>query len=161
LNAPEEKQVHYLAEKADGKSVRPNFTGVSEAVRKSMKSNRGKNTELEVRFRKALRANGLVGYRVNVRKLPGTPDVAWVGKKVAVFLHGCFWHGCPNCSEKKNLKPSTRAEYWSAKIAANRERDERNRLLLESNGWTVLVFWEHDFKEDPESLVDKTKAVLS
>lgn len=135
--------------------------GVSEAVRRSMKGNRGKNTGPEMSFRKALRNRGLLGYRVNVRKLPGTPDVVWIGKRVTVFIHGCFWHGCSACAAKKNLQPSTRAEYWREKVEANRARDERNRSLLENEGWTVLVFWEHEVKHDLEAIVTETESVLS
>ncbi len=160
MNAQPESQVHYVAKKGSERAVRPDFAGVSEAVKRSMKSNRGKDNRLELEFRKALRAAGLLGYRVNVRTLPGRPDVAWIGRKVAVFLHGCFWHGCTTCSERKNLKPTTRADYWSDKVQANKDRDDRNRMSLESQGWTVLVFWEHEVKTDLSKLILLTKAVL-
>ncbi len=160
MNAQPESQVHYVGKKGGERSVRPDFTGVSEAVKRSMKSNRGKDNRLELEFRRALRAAGLRGYRVNVKTLPGRPDVAWIGKKVAVFLHGCFWHGCSTCSERKNLKPTTRADYWSSKVQANKERDDRNRMSLESQGWTVLVFWEHEVNGDLIGLVDQVEALL-
>lgn len=160
LNAQPDSQVHYVANIGTGKAVRPNFVGVRESVRRSMKSNRGKDNQLELKFRRALCKAGLRGYRVNVKNLPGRPDVAWIGRKVAVFLHGCFWHGCTTCSERKNLKPTTRADYWSDKVQANKDRDDRNRSSLESQGWTVLVFWEHEVKTDLSRAILLTESVL-
>ncbi len=160
MNAQSESQVHYLGDKGVERAVRPNFSGVSESVRRSMKSNRGKDTQLEIRFRRALRDRGLLGYRINVRKLPGKPDVAWIGRKIAVFLHGCFWHGCPTCGAKKNLIPTTRAEYWSQKVETNKERDARNRALLESDGWTVLVYWEHEVRSDLAGVIRQTEELV-
>lgn len=113
---------------------------VAESTRKSMQGNRSTGTKPEERLRKALWAAGLRGYRKNVRKLPGTPDVVFAKAKLAVFVHGCFWHGCPTCF--RNRTPATNAAYWSEKLRGNKERDERNQAKLLETGWRVLVLWE-------------------
>ncbi|RYG25801.1 very short patch repair endonuclease [bacterium] len=109
-----------------------------------MQGNRGKDTKPEIALRKALWAAGLRGYRKNVTKLPGKPDVVFVRGRLAVFVHGCYWHQCPHC--KRNRTPATNAEYWQAKFAANRERDARQQAQLEDDGWRVLVLWECEIK---------------
>jgi DNA mismatch endonuclease (patch repair protein) len=94
-------------------------------------------------LRAALRALGM-RYRVDV-VLPGTrrrPDVAFIRAKVAVFVDGCFWHGCP----QHGTWPKANATWWREKIEANRLRDRNTDLTLRREGWTVLRFWEH---EDP------------
>ena len=102
----------------------------NEAVRKSMKGNKRSNTKPELLERERLRAAGLTGYRLQW-KVPGHPDVAWPGKKVALFVNGCFWHRCPHC----NLSlPKSNVEYWVVKFARNVERDEQSRAALEALG---------------------------
>lgn len=118
---------------------------VSEPTAKSMRANRATNTKPEIRLRQALWDAGLRGYRKNVRKLPGAPDVVFGPSKVCIFLHGCFWHGCERCS--RNLKPRKNAEYWQTKIARNRERDRRNEETLATDGWLVLTIWECELKD--------------
>ena len=91
-----------------------------------------------------LREMGFPGYRCDWGKAPGRPDVAFVGRKLAIEIRGCFWHRCPTCSlsvPKKNL------DYWEAKFARNVERDEQNLAALEEAGWKVLVLWEHQLKK--------------
>ena len=119
---------------------------VREATRRTMQSNRAKDTKPELRLRKALWAAGLRGYRKNARRLPGTPDVAYGRARLAVFVHGCYWHSCPVCT--RNRTPKTNAAYWSAKFAQNRERDARSAAALEALGWRVQVFWECELKKD-------------
>lgn len=115
----------------------------SEAVRKSMKGNKRCNTKPELLVRQRLRAAGLAGYRLQW-KVPGHPDIAWPGKKVALFVNGCFWHRCPRC----NLAlPKSNVEYWVVKFGRNVERDERNLARLEELGWTVHVVWECQLKK--------------
>ncbi len=111
----------------------------SEATRHVMQANRSKNTKPELLVRAALREAGLTGYRLHWKKAPGRPDVCFPGRRVAVFVHGCFWHRCPHCSPSR---PKTHPEFWEAKFARNRERDERDNALLVSAGWTVIVVWE-------------------
>jgi DNA mismatch endonuclease (patch repair protein) len=118
---------------------------VSENTRRTMRANRGKETAPERALRAALRAAGLSGYRKNVSALPGRPDVVIPRLRVAVFVHGCFWHGCRRCA--RNLKPATNSRYWEAKIAINRERDERNRVALAELGYEVVTLWECELGE--------------
>ena len=118
---------------------------VSEHTRRTMRANRGKETAPERALRAALRAAGLTGYRKNVSALPGRPDVVIPRLRIAVFVHGCFWHGCRRCA--RNLRPATNSRYWEAKIAMNRERDERNRAALAERGYEVVTLWECEFKE--------------
>lgn len=115
---------------------------VSEAVHKSMQGNKRADTRPELLLRTLLRSSGLTGYRLQW-KIPGRPDIAWLGKKVALFVNGCFWHRCPRCNP---AMPKTNAGYWSAKFAANQERDRRVRAELEDAGWIVHTVWECELK---------------
>ena len=135
-----------------------NTLQVSEPTAKSMRANRATETRPEVKLRRALWAAGLRGYRKNVRRLPGAPDVVFGPSKVCVFLHGCFWHGCERCS--RNLKPRKNAAYWEAKIARNRERDRRNDEALAVDGWQVLTIWECELKESLASFVERVREAV-
>jgi DNA mismatch endonuclease, patch repair protein len=134
---------------------------VLEAVRKSMRANRSKDTQPELKLRRALWAAGMRGYRKNVKTLPGKPDVAFTRYKVAVFLHGCFWHGCPACESRKNLHPTQNAAFWSEKVRRNKERDVATQAALSEAGWTVLVFWEHEMRESAAAVAEAIGAVLA
>ena len=111
----------------------------SEAVRKSMQGNKRANTKPELVVRQRLREAGLVGYRLQW-KVPGRPDIAWPGKRVAIMVNGCFWHRHENC--KKASTPKHNIEYWSIKFERNKQRDAENLLKLEEQGWRVHVIWE-------------------
>lgn len=125
----------------------------SEAVRKSMVSNKRANTKPELLVRKRLREAGLTGYRLQW-KVPGRPDVAWPGKRVALFVNGCFWHRCPYC----NLPlPKSNIEYWHIKFERNVQRDEKNLAALRDMGWRVHVVWECQLKK---KVIDDTFAEL-
>lgn len=126
---------------------------VSEATHRSMQGNKRKDTKPELLVRKRLRKAGLPGYRLQW-KVPGRPDIAYPGKKVAIFVNGCFWHRCPYC---KPSMPQSNVEYWVVKFENNRKRDERNYALLEERGWKVHLIWECQLKE---KVVDKTFAEL-
>lgn len=117
---------------------------VREAVRRSMRGNAARDTGPERALRKALWRAGLRGYRKNVRKLPGSPDVLFPKRRVAIFVHGCFWHGCPHCTRK--LTPKTNGEFWRAKVQQNRDRDARDSAELEHMGYLVFIFWECELK---------------
>lgn len=111
-------------------------------VSASMRGNRSRDTRPELRLRSHLHAMGL-RYRVGVRPVPSvrrTADVVFVTARIAVFVDGCYWHGCP-----AHYRPAKRnTEFWSEKIAANQRRDvETDRLLTEA-GWTVVRVWEHE-----------------
>ena len=99
-----------------------------------MRANRARDTGPERRLRQALREARLGGYRLNWRKAPGRPDIAYPGRKVAIFVHGCYWHHCPRCYP--NL-PKSNPEFWARKFELNRERDARKRRDLEAIGWVV------------------------
>ena len=116
---------------------------VADAVRASMKGNKGKDTKPEMLVRRRLRMEGLVGYRLQWR-VPGRPDIAFPGKKVAIFVNGCFWHRCPHCNPST---PKTNQEYWVPKFRRNQERDKENHELLRSQGWRVHVIWECQLKK--------------
>lgn len=116
----------------------------SAVVSKVMKSNRAKDTRLEVTMRKSLRKAGLKGLVLNPRNIVGRPDIAFPKKKVAVFVHGCFWHGCP----RDYSLPKTHSSFWKRKIIRNKERDKRKRKELEKAGWKVFEFWEHEVKRN-------------
>lgn len=119
-----------------------------------MRSN-ARVTRPEARLRSALHRAGL-RFRKNVRPIPGIrcrPDVVFARDQVAVFVDGCFWHGCP----EHFRPPRTNADYWQAKIARNVERDRRNDEELSRAGWTVIRVWEH---EDVESAAEFVRAEL-
>lgn len=129
---------------SEASSSRYDFGVVSLATRKSMQGNKRRDTSPEMKVRRMLREMGFTGYRVDWAKAPGRPDVAFVGRKIAIEVRGCFWHRCPTCQlsvPKKNV------EYWEAKFARNIERDERNLAALEEQGWRVLVLWEHQLRK--------------
>ncbi|MEJ1414259.1 MAG: very short patch repair endonuclease [Candidatus Sedimenticola sp. (ex Thyasira tokunagai)] len=115
---------------------------------------KGKNTKPEITFRKALWALGL---RYHLRSsLPGKPDIVFKGKKLAVFVDGCFWHGCP----EHGTSPKTNVEFWAKKIAANKERDKKVDHKLRSLGWSVIRIWEHQINDDIDSSVKKISYFL-
>ncbi len=118
----------------------------SYAVHKSMQGNKRKDTKPELLVRQRLREAGLGGYRLQW-KVPGRPDVAWPGKKVALFINGCYWHRCPHC----NLSlPKKNTEYWVAKFKRNQERDAKNLAALHEAGWKTHVVWECELKKGRE-----------
>lgn len=114
----------------------------SEPVRRAMVSNRSKNTSLELRVRRALYTEGL-RYRLHYR-VPGstrrTIDIAFPGKRIGVFVDGCFWHGCP----VHYVAAKTNAVFWAEKAARNQARDRETDAMLEAVGWIAVRFWEHE-----------------
>ena len=131
-------------ERTDYASVRvPAPPASNYAVHKSMQGNKRKDTKPELLVRERLREAGLGGYRLQW-KVPGRPDVAWPGKKVCLFINGCFWHRCPHCHPST---PAKNIEYWEAKFARNVERDEKNLSILKADGWKVHVVWECQLKK--------------
>nr|WP_269436139.1 very short patch repair endonuclease [Saccharothrix sp. NRRL B-16348] len=126
-------------------------------MRASMRGNRGRDTAPEMRLRSMLHARGL-RYRVSTRpmvEVRRTADVVFPRVKVAVFVDGCYWHGCP-----EHYRPaSTNSEFWRQKIEGNKQRDETTNRLLGEAGWTVIRAWEH---EDPAAVVERVaRAVRS
>jgi len=114
---------------------------------------RAQDTKPEIRVRRALHAAGL-RYRLYPRDLPGKPDVVFRDSKVALFVHGCFWHQHPDPNCTLSRMPKTRVDFWRPKLEGNRLRDQKVRIILESQGWTVIEVWECESKpRDLERLV--------
>lgn len=115
----------------------------SEATTKCMKGNKRSDTKPEIVVRRRLWEAGLRGYRLQW-KVPGRPDIAWPGKKVALFVNGCFWHRCPVCDPPM---PKSNTEYWVVKFETNVERDARKVRELEEAGWKVHIIWDCQLKK--------------
>lgn len=111
-----------------------------------MQSNRGRDTAPEIRVRQLLHAAGL-RYRVDFAPLGGRrrADIVFTRRRIAVFIDGCYWHGCP----KHATLPKRNADYWLPKLERNVERDRETDAILQAAGWRVLRHWEH---EDPAAV---------
>ncbi len=116
----------------------------TDVVRRQMRAQKTSGTKIELAVRRRLHAEGY-RFRVNRRILSDHQfrgDIVWAGRRLVVYLDGCFWHGCPI----HGTTPKSNTEWWKVKLAANQARDRRVDELLKERGWTVLRFWEH---EDP------------
>ncbi|HRN51383.1 MAG TPA: very short patch repair endonuclease [Anaerolineales bacterium] len=112
--------------------------------RKTMQAVKSSRTSLERSFASQLASRGIRGWKCNFVGVSGKPDFAFPREKIALFIDGCFWHGCWKC--QKPL-PVANAEYWFLKIERNKKRAKKVGRELRSMGWIVLRFWEHDLKE--------------
>lgn len=112
----------------------------------------GRNTKPELLLRSLLHRAGF-RFRLHTKDLPGKPDIVLPKYRIAIFVHGCFWHRHPGCANA--TLPSTRSDFWAAKLDGNVERDARNIAALEEAGWTVLIVWECDLKSDPQAVVSR------
>ncbi|WP_352470390.1 very short patch repair endonuclease [Mesorhizobium sp. M0085] len=121
----------------EGTKVDPVRTRMMRTVRRA-------DTQPEMAVRRTLFAAGY-RYRVNVRRLPGTPDVVLPGRRLAIFVHGCFWHRHVGC--RFATAPRTRAQFWQDKFARNVARDAAKRCQLEAAGWRVVEIWECEVKD--------------
>jgi DNA mismatch endonuclease (patch repair protein) len=110
---------------------------------------KSKNTVPELVVRRLCRNLGHKGYRLHRKGLPGKPDVVFVKRKLAIFVHGCFWHG-HNCHGHVR-QPKSKQSYWIPKIKRNCERDAENIAALNALGWQILIVWECETKH-PDSL---------
>ena len=119
---------------------------------------KGKNTTPELKVRAALWRAGL-RYRLHAAALPGKPDVLFPGRRLALFVHGCFWHGhdCPRGARA----PKENADYWRRKIDRNRARDQATILALTAMGWRTLTVWECELRQEDRlaALVAEIKAL--
>jgi DNA mismatch endonuclease (patch repair protein) len=116
---------------------------------------KSKNTKPEVIVRKYLFGKGL-RYRINY-SIPGTPDIVFQGRKIAIFIHGCFWHlhGC-----KYSTIPKTNTAFWKNKLLKNRKRDRLIKDKLTADGWNVYIIWECELKDDRENCLNKLLAYI-
>ena len=106
---------------------------------------RSKDTTPEMIVRRLVHAMGY-RYRLHRRDLPGSPDLVFVNRQKAIFVHGCFWHRHSDPSCKLARLPKSRLEFWGPKLEKNRQRDERKQEELRGMGWDVLVIWECQVK---------------
>lgn len=109
-----------------------------------MRAVKGKATKLERRLGSMLAGMKLKGWKRNVRDVTGTPDVVFPLERVALFIDGCFWHGCPHCRRKL---PVTNRDYWERKIKRNVELARQYNQKLADDDWTVIRIWEHEMKD--------------
>jgi len=122
-----------------------------------MKGNVRAGTQPELRLRRLLREAGFPGYRLHWKQAPGTPDIAYPGRKLAIFVNGCFWHRCPHCSP---AIPHAHADFWERKFIRNRERDARKVAQLEAAGWKTATIWECELRNRQTEVVDAISALL-
>ena len=118
---------------------------------------RSTDTAPERRVRKMLTALGY-RYRLNVKNLPGKPDIVLRKYNAIIFVHGCFWHLHTKCRD--GTIPKSRTEYWEAKLLKNTERDRKNINELKQDGWNVLRLWECEIEKEPDKVIDKLKKLL-
>jgi DNA mismatch endonuclease (patch repair protein) len=97
-------------------------------------------------------------YRLHDKRLPGRPDIVLKKHRTAIFVHGCFWHRHPGCSN--TTTPSTRAEFWKAKFDGTVERDRRAVAAIKASGWRVITVWECELKREPERVLSEIQALL-
>jgi DNA mismatch endonuclease (patch repair protein) len=116
----------------------------------TMRAVKSRDTSPELAVRALLRAFA-PGYRLHRKDIPGNPDIAYVGRRQAIFVHGCFWHG-HDCARGARM-PKANADYWRAKIARNRARDDAHREKLAALGWRALTIWECELKD--KAVVEK------
>jgi len=114
------------------------------------------NRSTEKRFRYALIKARVKGWRTQARDLAGAPDFVFDKEKIAVFVDGCFWHGCPHCYRR----PHSSRKYWDEKVKRNMARDKRVAAKLRRNGWSVIRVWEHSLSK-PEKAVSRVKGKLA
>lgn len=112
-----------------------------EDRRKTMRAVKGRGTKLEKRLSCVLAGMRLRGWRKNVRDVAGNPDIVFQDARVAIFIDGCFWHGCPHCKRKL---PVTNQEYWERKIGRNVARAQLINQRLQEDGWNVVRIWGHE-----------------
>jgi DNA mismatch endonuclease (patch repair protein) len=124
----------------------------------NMRQIRSKDTQPELRLRKALYQAGL-RYRIHVRELPGLPDIVFPRARVAIFIHGCFWHshsGCPRA-----VTPKTNEAYWLPKLRRTVERDRHHELALHELGYETLIVWECTINKSVNNTFKSVQEMLS
>ena len=139
--------------KRDGRAPKPR----TETISRVMSANKAKDTGPELAARKVLRELGARGYRFNPKNIPGRPDIVFSKNKLAIFIHGCFWHKCPYC---KNKLPKTHTAFWRNKFESNKLSDKEKITILKKDGWKTLVIWECQIEKRTSNIIDKLKEIL-
>jgi len=130
------------------------FRHVPPARSRAMGKVRGRgNSSTEGRLRFALVSAGIDGWRLHARDIAGCPDFYFTEERLAVFVDGCFWHGCRKCGHV----PKTNSAFWKKKLERNRMRDRRHTRTLEKQGALVIRFWEHELRESLTDCVQKVR----
>ena len=143
----------FLKEKLPGGE----FSGVEQSHKQIMRAVRGKgNKTTEQRFETALVEAGVTEWEMHNRFVQGCPDFFFPRECVAVFLDGCFWHGCAQCGHI----PKKNSEFWTAKISRNRDRDTKTTAIIRRKGMAVLRFWEHEIRDELEECISTLKKKL-
>ncbi len=134
----------------DGRAPIP----IKEVTSRVMSANKAKNTKPEIILRKAIWSNGLRGYRLHSKNIPGSPDITFAKRKLGIFINGCFWHRCPHCILPM---PKSNIAFWQNKFQKNLERDIRKIKEVKKLGWKIITIWECQIKKNLEKQVDKIK----
>jgi DNA mismatch endonuclease (patch repair protein) len=137
----------------DGRAPIP----MKESTSWLMSTIKDKNTKPELALRKSLWNNGIRGYRLHWNKVPGRPDIVFPGKKVAIFVNGCFWHRCSLCNPRM---PKSNTEFWKNKFDKNIERDKRKFEQLKRLGWIVINIWECQINSATNKCLEAIKSKL-
>ena len=120
---------------------------------------RSKDTSIELMVRRYLFALGY-RYRVNYKALPGKPDIVFTKKKIAIFIHGCYWHG-HGCGSRYAHSSKSNKAYWGPKIQRTKDRDQEHIAALEADGWKVVVLWECEIKQNFEHYMQQLITAMS
>ena len=145
---PQHKQVTRL----------PQFSAPSPSRSANMRAITARgNRTTEARLRALLVRAGIRGWKLHALTFPGTPDFLFAREKIAVFTHGCFWHGCPRCGHL----PRTNSVYWRAKIARNQMRDRRAQRALRRSGYVVVAIWECQLRRSPSRCLRRIADAIS
>lgn len=137
----------------DIRSPKPKNANVSRV----MSSNKAKNSKPEMILRKSLWAEGIRGYRLYPKTLPGRPDVTFPLAQVAVFVNGCFWHRCPHCNYDL---PKHNSTFWNEKFNKNVERDKKKTLALQELGWRTITIWECEVRSNIQKQIERIKTLI-
>jgi len=135
----------------------PAVPAKAKSTRTSMRGNKSALTKPELSLSEKLEEAGIKGVDANYLGLPGTPDLVFLNKKLAIFVNGCFWHRCPYCNPHF---PETNQEYWSAKFRRNKARDKRVKASLQAIGWRVMIIWECQLKKNPSRVLRRIEIAI-
>ncbi|WP_424668471.1 DNA mismatch endonuclease Vsr [Candidatus Binatus sp.] len=136
----------------------PGFAVPPPSRRANMRAIKARgNRTTEARLRALLVRAGIRGWKLQALTFAGTPDFLFADKKIAVFTHGCFWHGCPRCGHL----PRTNSAYWGAKIARNQMRDRRAQRALRRRGYMVVAIWECQLRRSPSQCLRRIADAMS